>query len=607
MTTVLQNEAKAIPQRADIKDRFKWDLTDIYKTEKDWESDFKKARLLLEKAGEFSGKLADSPRMLYDCLEARSALSIICDNLNQYARRSRDLDHRVSKYQVMTERAAMLSSQVLAAFSFIEPELLQIDDDRLTEMASQFPQTDIYDFYIRELIRSRAHIRSTEVEEVLAQSAMIARGPETAFTMLNDADLKYPAIKDEQGNEVQLTKQRYMKFMQSADQRVRHDAHHGFMSVYEKHINTISATLSSAINCDIFYAGARNYKDCLHCALDAGNIPVSVFHSLIETTEADLAAMHKWIELRRKLLKLDKIHTYDIICPLFPEEDYDVPYDEAVQEIIKAVEPLGKDYGIILKGAFDSRWVDVYETEGKASGAYSSSNYTSHPLVLMNYNDTVDNMFTLAHEMGHCLHSYFANKIQPYQKAQYPIFVAEVAATLNEGLMLQHLLKKVTDKKKKLFLLNRHIDNTFGTFFHQVFYAHFELKIHELVENGEALSPDIMNRMWTELTKKYYGPAITLDDYAKYKWARIPHFYVTYYVYQYATSYAASQAILDKFIAHEDGIIEKYLELLRSGGSDYPIEQLKKCGVDMTTAEPVKATLRLFAEQVDEVEKLTGV
>jgi oligoendopeptidase F len=607
MTTAQKRQTRAIPQREDVDAKYAWDLTDIYATDDDWEADFKKAQSLVDRIGEFAGKLSSSSETLYRCLETRTELSIIADNLYQYAKLSQDIDNRVSKYQAMTDRAAMLASRVLAACSFIEPELLALDDTRLTSMAEEFPRKDVHDFYLRELIRSRAHIRSAEVEEVLAQVVMIARGPDGVFTMLDDADIKYPSVKDEMGNEVQLTKQRFAKLMESSDQRVRRDAHEGFLSVYRDHVNTLSANLSTAINKDIFFSRVRRHEGCLHHALDAGNIPVSVYHSLLDTTEADLSGLHKWIGLRKKVLKLDNIYPYDMFCPLFPEHNYEVPYDRAMQEVLEAVEPLGDDYCSILRDGFGSRWVDVYETEGKGGGAYSWGNYSAHPFVKMNYNDTVNNMFTLAHEMGHAMHSYLENRAQPYPKARSSIFVAEVASTLNEGLLLQHLLKKAADKGQRLFLLNRHIDNTNGTFFHQVKYARFELMIHEIVERGEALSPDKLNELWLELRKKYFGPEITLDEYEKYKWSRIPHFYMTYYVYQYATSYAASQAILEKFLAGEEGIVDRYLELLSSGGSDYPVNQLQKCGVDMTTPEPVKATLKLFAEQVDELERLAGV
>jgi oligoendopeptidase F len=597
----------AIPQRQDISDQYKWNLADIYPSENDWEADYKKVQELIGKADGFKGRLGASAQTLFECLEIKAQISLICANLYQYARLNQDLDNRQSKYQALTERAAMLHSQAAAAWSFVEPELLTLDDRTLRSLAADFPKTDIYDFMIEELIRSRAHIRSAEVEQLLAQSAMIARGPETIFSMLDDADMKYPAIKDEKGQEVPLTRQRFARFMESSDRRVRRDANDAFMGAYKDHINCLGASLASAVNGDIFYSRARNYKSSLEMALDAHNIPMAVYKSLIETTENHLEGLHRWMALRKKILKLDELYPYDIYNPLFPEQDYEIPYDDAVRQVLEAVRPLGEKYVSVMKQGFEKRWVDVFETEGKGGGAYNSGNYLHHPFVLMNYNDTVDNMFTLAHEMGHALHSYLSSRHQHYVKSQYSTFVAEVASTLNEGFLLQYLLKKTDDPKQKLFLLNRHIDNTKGTFFHQVQFAHFELMIHAHVENGQALSPEILGQMWTDLLVKYYGPTLKVDEFAQYKWSRIPHFYMTYYVFQYATSYAASQAILDKFLSGEKGIIDKYLELISSGGNDYPINQLKKCGVDMTTPEPVLATIKLFGEQVDEVARLAGV
>ncbi|RKX22518.1 MAG: oligoendopeptidase F [Candidatus Zixiibacteriota bacterium] len=601
-----KSDKKSIPQREDIAPKDKWDVSCIYKDDAAWEADYKKAQEIIKEAPKFTGKLAGSADILYDCLETQTKLELICGNLYQYAKLNQDLDNRESKYQANTDRAAMLGSMAAAAFSYVEPELLKVDDKSLLELTESFPQKDIYDFYIKELIRSRRHIRSAEVEELLAQSAMISRGPGTIFTLLDDADLKYPSIKDEKGEEVQLTKQRFQKFMESPDQRVRRDAHNAFNSVYSEHINMLGATLSSAVNGDIFYARARKYESCLHMALDAHDIPVSVYHSLIKTTENNLTGFHKWIGLRKKILGLDEIYPYDIYNPLFPEQNFEVPYADAVKEVLSAVAPLGDEYGTNLRNGFKNNWVDIYETEGKTSGAYSWGNFDTHPFVLMNYNGTIGNMFTLAHEMGHAMHSFLSNSNQPYPKSQYATFVAEVASTLNEGLMLDYLLKKTTDKKQKLFLLNKHIDKTLGTYFHQVFFAEFELRIHEMVEKGDALSPDVACNIWIDLNNKYYGPELTLDELTRFKWARIPHYYRMYYVYQYATSYAASQAILDKFLSGEEGIIEKYLELLSSGGNDYPVNQLKKCGVDMTTSEPFKATIKLFDKLVDEVERLAS-
>lgn len=597
--------ATGLPARDTIEDKYKWDLTDLYGDEKAWEDEFSAAKDLIARASDFSGKLADSPATMYECLTARSDLDRMCGDLFQYARLSRDLDNRASKFQAMVDRVSALSSEAAAAYSFVEPELLEIEDDRLREMAAQFERTDVYDFYIKELIRSRKHIRSREVEEVLAQSVVVARGADSVFTMLNDADIQYGEIEDEDGKRVALTKQRFAKFMDSSDRRVRRDAHEAFYLPYKEHVNTLSASLSAAVNADIFYARAHRFDTALEAALDRHNIPVSVYHQLLDTTEANLKGLHDYVRLRGRLLKIEDMRPYDMMCPLVPDRDYEVAYDDAVNQIIEALKPLGDEYIKTLTDGFRSRWVDVFETDGKGSGAYSWGNYGSHPFVLMNYNDTVDNMFTLAHEMGHALHSYRSNAAQPYPKAQYSIFVAEVASTLNEGLLAQHLLGKAGDDRDKLYLLNRQIDNAVGTFFNQVLYARFELRTHEEIEKGGALSPDMLNQLWGELTQQYYGPDLKVDPLTPLKWSRIPHFYYTYYVYQYATSFAASQAILEKFNAGEQGIIDKYLNLLAAGGSNYPIELLKVCGVDMSTPDPVEATLRLFEKQIAQADVLT--
>jgi oligoendopeptidase F len=600
----MKQDTNKILQRSDIDIKDTWDPNELFRNNEEWEKDFESASKLIEKAPELSGKLND-PIQLWQALELRAELSEKVFTLFQYARLQLHLDNRQSTYQEMTDRATFLFSQAGAALAFIEPELMKLTDDQLRKLSEEFEKPDIYDFYIEELIRSRKHIRSEEVEQLLSLSQTFSSGQENIFNMLDDADIKYPSIKDEHGNEVQLTKQRYSKFMESSDPTVRKKANDNFNKVYKEHINSISAMLSTEVNKNIFYSNARNYESSLHRALDGFNIPVDVYHSLLDNTEANLNGLHKWTSLRKKLLKLDKIGMYDMVCPLFPDADYEVNYDEAVKSTIECCQPLGKEYIEVLNHAFSNRWVDVYETEGKSSGAFSWGNYSNHPFVLMNYNKTVDNMFTLAHELGHALHSYLSNKHQPFSKHQYSIFVAEVASTLNEGLLMQHLLKKTEPKEQKLYLLNRHIDNTMGTFFNQVMYSRFELMIHQHVESGHALSPDTMTEFWADLTKKYYGQDMTLDDFAGIKWSRIPHFYLNFYVYQYATSYTASQAILQKFIDGEDGIIDKYLTLLKSGGRDYPIELLKECGVDMTSPDPVNATLQLFENQVDQIASLT--
>jgi len=596
--------AQGIKQRADIDDIHKWNLADIFESDEAWESAYNKAKETVAAASQFQGKLSESPETLYRCLKTQNdlALDIFC--LVQYAYLNRDLDNRVSRFQELSERSARLSSESAAAFSFVEPELLEIEETKLRDMAAKFPVTDEFDFYINELIRSRNHVRSAEVEEVLAQASMVTRGADSIFTMLNDADLVYPSVKDEDGNEIKLTKQRFMKIMESTNRKIRKEAHDKFYSVYKAHVNTTGASLAASINSDVFVSNARRYESCLHAALDHGNIPTDVYHRLIENTESDLGGLHNYMSLRKRILGIDKVFSYDLINPLFPDRDYEVPYDQAVETILEALAPLGEKYIEKLKEAFSSRWVDVYETEGKGSGAYSWGNYRVHPFVLMNYNETVDNMFTLAHEMGHAMHSHLSSSTQHYAKAQYSIFVAEVASTLNEGLLLQHLLKKAVDNQDKLYLLNRHVDNTLGTFFNQVMYCNFEHQIHDHVEKGGALSPDVMSGIWSDLTARYFGSEFEVDDMTPMKWSRVPHFYNAYYVYQYATSYAASQAILDKFLAGEEGIVDKYLTLLSSGGRNYPIELLKGCGVDMMQPDAVKATIRLFGDQVKQMNEM---
>jgi oligoendopeptidase F len=597
---------QAIPDRTAIDPQHIWNLTDLYKSDNGWEGDLKAAQSMIEKLKGYAGRLAQSAQVLWECLELRSELSKTLYSLYQYAHLNKDLDNRVSKYQAMTERAAMLGAEAGAATAYIEPELLKLDDTALRKLASQFPRTDIYDFYVEELIRSKPHIRSEEVEELLAMSSMVSRGPDAIFSMIDDADIIYPNITDEQGNEVRLTKQRYAKFIESNDRRVRRDAHEKFYEPYKAHLNTMGATLSSSINKDVFYTRARRFDSCLANALDGNNIPLSVYHALIDTTESNLAGLHAYTHLRKKILKLDSIYGYDMVCPLFPDQDYEVDYPRAVDRLLEAVAPLGSEYVTVLRKAMQSRWVDVYETPGKGGGAYSYGNYSAHPFVLMNYNNTVDNMFTLAHEMGHAMHSYLSNRTQPYAKHQYSIFVAEVASTLNEGLLMQLLIRETADVRQKLYLLNRYLDNTMGTFFHQIMYAHFELLIHEEVEKGGALSPDLMTQLWGDYLQKYFGPDLGVDESSRLKWARIPHFYNMFYVYQYATSYAASEMILGKFQSGETGIVQRYLEMLSSGGKDHPIELLKICGVDMTKPEPVLATLKRFSEQVAEVDRLTS-
>lgn len=593
-----------IPNRSALDPNDTWNLSDLFAHDAAWEEAYLKAAHMCESAASFTGKLTGDAHLLWNCLESRNDLSRLVQRIFQYAYLNKDLDNRVSTYQAMTQRAHMLSAKAGAAFSFVEPELLAVDDATLMKLHAAFPKQDVYDFYFSELIRSRAHIRSAEVEELLAESMVVASGPDSIFSMLDDADIVYPTIIGEDGKEIALTKQRYAKLLESSNARLRKEAHQAFYKPYKEHLNTLGASLGSSVQKDIFYTKARRFSTCLERALDGDMIPATVYHTLLETTEKELSVLHRYVAIRKKILKLDQIGLWDMNCPLFPEADFEVPYAQAVSQVQAAVQPLGDAYQQALAHAFTNRWVDVWETEGKGGGAYSWGSYDCHPFVLMNYNKTVDAMFTLAHEMGHALHSWLSNKTQPYSKAQYSIFVAEVASTLNEGLLQHRLLQTAESDAMRKYLLGRQLENTFGTFFNQIMYARFELAIHELVERGQALSPDSLTELWKGLSIQYYGPSMTVDDLGCLKWARIPHFYNMFYVYQYATSYAASQAILTRFVSGESGIIDRYLTLLSSGGSDHPIALLKKCGVDMSGPEPVLATVRLFESQVAQLEQM---
>ena len=415
MTTETKDKNR-IPKRDEIEEKYRWNLTDLYKDTDTWEADFEKMQLLMTQLKTFAGNLNNADN-LFECLEVRSEMSRVMSCLFQYAKLNLDLDSRNSTFQEMVDRAMMLSSEASAASSFVEPELLKTSDEELLKLSLKFKDQHIYDFYVKELIRERHHVRSEEVEEILSMASTFASGADQTFSMLDDADIKYPTIKDENGNDLQLTKQRYARCMESSDPRVRQESNEAFYTAYKSHINTLSATLSTEVSKNIFYSKARKYNNTLHRALDGNNIPVDVYMSLLDTTEKQIEALHKWTALRKKVLKLEKIYPYDMLCPLFPEYDYEVPYDEAVNKVIECCQPLGEDYNQRLKFAFGNRWVDVYETDGKTGGAYSWGNYSAHPFVLMNYNDTVDNMFTLAHELGHCMHSVYSNETQTVSKS----------------------------------------------------------------------------------------------------------------------------------------------------------------------------------------------
>lgn len=592
-------------KREDIAEEYRWQLEDIYKNQDEWEKDFKRVKELIEQIGPYQGRVGESAATLKQVIRILNEMQRLGDNLYVYSRMRRDEDNSNAQYQTLFDRAEGLSVQSNSAVAFVVPELLAMSREQVKEYEKAEPELAVYAHYFDELFRQQEHILGEKEERLLAMSADLSSASGNIFTMLNNADIKFPTIRDENEQEVELTKGRYGRFMESRDRRVRKDAYEGLYSSYKSLSNTLAATLSSSIKRDIFYARARNYPSALHAALDQDNVPVDVYNQLITSVHNHLDSMYRYMKIRKKLLKVDPLYMYDIYVPLLADFDMKVTYEEAKEKTLQGLQPLGEEYLSVLRQGYQGRWIDVYENKGKTSGAYSWGTYDTHPYVLMNYDDKLDDMFTLAHEMGHSLHSYYSNQTQPYVYSQYSIFVAEVASTVNESLLIDHLLKNTDNPQEKMYLLNHYLEQFRGTVFRQTMFAEFEKITHERVEAGDALTPETLGEVYLELNKKYYGPEVEMDDNICVEWARIPHFYSAFYVYKYATGFSAATAIKQSILEEGQPAVDRYLNFLRAGSSDYPINLLQKAGVDLTTPEPVEKALSYFGKLLDEFEKLT--
>jgi oligoendopeptidase F len=601
------NKSKSLPKRNEIPNEFKWRLEDIYPSDSAWEEDVAKVKTLIQQVAAKQGTLAESGKNLLDTLTLQDELMKTMDQVYVYARMRRDEDNTNSTYQALTDRATSLSTQAYSAISYIQPEILAIPTEQLERLQASEPGLAHYRFLLEEITRQKPHTLSASEEAILAQVSEISAAPAKIFGMLNNADIKFPMITDEKGEEIELTKGRYIQLMESKDRRVRKEAFEALYATYGKHRNTIAATLTSAVKRDVFYARVRKYQSALQAALFADNIDVSVYDNLIETVHEYLPLMHRYVALRKKMLGLPELHMYDLYVPIVAEVEMEIPYDQAVATIKEALRPLGDDYAKVLDEGFTSGWIDVYENEGKTSGAYSWGSYTTHPYVLMNYQDNVNNMFTLAHEMGHALHSYFSNKTQPYTYADYRIFVAEVASTLNEALLMNHMLETTTDKHKRMYLINYYMEQFRGTLFRQTMFAEFEKAIHAKVEAEEALTADNLCEMYRQLNVKYHGPEMVIDSQIDLEWARIPHFYNNFYVYKYATGFSAATSLAKQILEEGQPAVDRYLAFLSSGGSDYPLNLLKKAGVDMASPQPIREALEVFKGLLEQMEELAGI
>lgn len=600
------NKSKTLPKRSDVPAEYKWRLEDIYPSDADWEKDVQKSKQLADQIAALKGTLGQSGKHLLQALTLQDELLKTLDQVYVYARMRRDEDNANSKYQGLTDRATGLSTQVYGAISYIQPEILAISNEELEKWIKEEEGLAHYRILLEEIMRFKPHTLSSEEEALLANMSELASSPSKIYGMLNNADIKFPMITDENGEEVELTKGRYTQFMESKDRRVRKEAFEALYETYGKFRNTIAASLTSAIKGDVFYARTRKYPSALYAALFADNVDLSVYDNLIATVREHLPLMHRYIALRKKLLGVDELHMYDLYVPIVPEVEMNIPYDQAVSTIKEALHPLGEEYGRILEEGFSNGWIDVHENEGKTSGAYSWGAYTTHPFVLMNYQDNVNNMFTLAHEMGHALHSYHSNHAQPYTYADYKIFVAEVASTLNEALLMNHLLETTTDKKQRMYLINYYLEQFRGTVFRQTMFAEFEKIVHAKEEQEEPLTADSLSEIYRELNVAYHGPDMVVDKEVDLEWARIPHFYRNFYVYKYATGFSAATSLSKQILEEGKPAVDRYLQFLKGGSSDYPLNLLKTAGVDMTSAAPIAEALSVFKGLLEEMEQLVG-
>ena len=592
-----------LPARAEMPAEYKWKLEDIYETQEAWEAAFNALKARIAELAPFRGTLAQSPERLLEFFLLRDELSIELERLYVYANMKSHEDTGDSKYQGPANRVSALAVEFSAAASYVTPELLSMPEEKLKEFAAA-PALAEYAFPLRELLRQKAHVLSEAEELILAKSGDMAQTADNAFSMLTNADMEFPPIRDEDGKKAEMSEERAVAYLRSHKRSVRKAAFASLYTPYGKMKNTLGATFDGMLKSSKFYAECRRYGSTLEAALDANNIPVSVYDSLVSTIESNLAPMYRYMRLRRKMLGLRELHMYDLYVPLVEDPYKEIAWSDAKEMMYKYLAPLGEDYLRQIKAGVEGGWADVFPNKGKRSGAYSWGSYGTHPYIFMNYTNNLNDVLTLVHEMGHSMHSFYSRRSQPYATADYCIFTAEVASTTNEALFLSGLLAETDDRTKRLYLLNRRLENIRTTVYRQTMFASFEREVHARAAQGGDTTPDGLKELWYELNRKYYGEEITIDEPLKMEWARIPHFYTPFYVYQYATGYSAATALATGILEQGAPATEKYLAFLTKGGSDYPIELLKSAGVDMSTPQPIEAVVRQFTETLDEMEEL---
>lgn len=595
---------KSLKTREQIDNNYKWNIEAMFPDEKQIDQDLDSVLAKTKEFGGFAGHLTESAATLLRALKKRDEIWQQLEKVYVYARMRRDEDNRKNKYQAMTDKCQTVIAQVSASMSFFTPELLDASEETLLSYIQQEPGLREYEFLIKDILREKAHILTKAEENVLAQMGEITGATNDIFTMLNNADIKFGKITDEDGDQVELTHGNYIKFMESHDRKVRKEAYDHMYAAFKAMINTIGTAYNYNTKTDVITARLRKYDSARQAALSGDNIPGEVYDNLVKVVNDNLPTVHRYMEIRKKLLGVDQLHMYDIYVPLIELPKKKIPYEQALDMMREGLAPLGEEYIARMNKGIEAGWIDVYENEGKTSGAYSFGSYDSMPYILLNYTDTLKDVFTVVHEMGHSMHSSYTREAQPYIYGSHSIFTAEVASTVNESLLMRHLLDKETEPQMRKYLLNLYIEEFRTTLFRQTMFAEFEDLTHRAIEEGQVLTAEWMCEEYQKLNDKYFGPAVEQDDTIRYEWARIPHFYNAFYVYKYATGYSAATAISSKILTEGPAARDAYISFLKTGESDYPIELLKLAGVDMSSKKPIEQAMETFKGLVDEFEKL---
>ncbi len=597
--------SSTLKRREEMDPAYFWTMEDLYPSDKDWEAEAKELEEKIKGMQSLQGTMEKGKEELLQVLKAADEVNQLFERVYVYANQRYHQDTGNQTYQAMSSRTAAMAARLSDAAAFVEPEILELDEKTVEQWLEEEPELQVYRRYLQEQFRTREHILSKEMESVLAKAGEMGESPQEIFTAFNNADLKFGTVKNEKGEEVQLTHGRYVSFMESSSRSVRQEAFEKMYAAYEDHANTLAAVFNANLKKAAFFSGMRNYPSAMAAALDGGNIPVSVYENLISAVHSSLDSMYRYVDLKKRLLGVEELHMYDVYAPMVQSPGREIPFEEAKNLVREGLSVLGEEYIAVLNEGFDSGWIDVYENQGKRSGAYSWGAYGTHPYVLMNYSGNLNSVFTLAHEMGHAIHSWHSDRTQPYVYAGYRIFVAEVASTCNEALLIRYLMDHAESKEEQAYLINYFLDQFRGTLFRQTMFAEFEKIMHERFAEGGSIPAREICDVYYELNEKYYGPGMKVDSRIAMEWARIPHFYTPFYVYQYATGFSAAIAISSKILAGEEGILENYRKFLSGGSSMDPIDLLKLCGVDMSSEEPVAEALKVFDEYVTRLEALT--